>query len=172
MSNVFDHQHPHIAYLSVGSNLGDKLENCRNGVAALTRCPEIRLIDQSPVYRTDPVDYLDQDWFVNYAVKIETQLDPLSLLQHIKSIEQAAGRVPHAIRFGPRILDLDIILYDDIVQNDSRLTIPHPRMHKRRFVLKPICDIDPEIMHPVLQQKLLCLLENLDDAGQGIVEYK
>ena len=162
----------HIAYISVGSNLGHKLENCRNGVAALTRCPAIRLIEQSPIYRTEPVDYQDQDWFVNYAVKIETELDSFSLLNLLKSIEQEAGRVPHTIRFGPRVLDLDIILYDDIVQNDSRLTIPHPRMHKRRFVLKPICDIDPDIIHPVLQQKLLDLLENLADAGQGIVEYK
>ncbi len=162
----------HTAYLSVGSNLGHKLENCRNGVASLARCPDIRLIDQSPIYRTEPVDYQDQDWFVNYALKIETDLDPLSLLKLLKSIEQAAGRVPHAIRFGPRVLDLDIILYDDVVQNDSRLTIPHPRMHKRRFVLKPICDIDPDINHPVLQQKLLYLLENLAEAEQGIVEYK
>lgn len=162
----------HIAYLSVGSNLGHKLENCRNGVASLARCPDIRLIDQSPIYRTEPVDYQDQDWFVNYALKIETELDPLALLKLLKSIEQEAGRVPHAIRFGPRVLDLDIILYDDIVQNDARLTIPHPRMHKRRFVLKPICDIDPDINHPVLQQKLRYLLENLADTGQGIVEYK
>ena len=162
----------HIAYLSVGSNLGRKLKNCRNGVAALTRCTGIRLIRQSPVYRTEPVDYLDQDWFVNYAVKIQTQLDPLPLLNLLKSIEQKAGRVAHTVRFGPRVLDLDIILYDDIVQSDSRLTIPHPRMHKRRFVLKPICDIDPDITHPLLRQKLLYLLENLDDAGQGLVEYK
>jgi 2-amino-4-hydroxy-6-hydroxymethyldihydropteridine diphosphokinase len=162
----------HIAYISVGSNLGNKLENCRNGIASLTRCADIRLIEQSPIYRTEPVDYQDQDWFVNYAVKIETVLDPLSLLNLLKSIELEAGRVPHAIRFGPRVLDLDIILYDDVVQNDSRLTIPHPRMHKRRFVLKPICDIDPGISHPVLRQTMLDLLENLAQDGQGIIEYK
>lgn len=162
----------HISYISVGSNLGDKLENCRNGIASLTRSADIRLIDQSPIYRTEPVDYQDQDWFVNYAVKIETDLDPRSLLDFLKSIEQEAGRVPHAIRFGPRVLDLDLILYDDVVLNDSRLTIPHPRMHKRRFVLKPICDIDPDINHPVLQQTMLDLLENLDEDGQGIIEYK
>ncbi len=163
--------YPHIAYISVGSNLGHKLENCRNGIAALTRSADIEFIDQSPIYRTEPVDYQDQDWFVNYAVKIETVLDPLSLLNILKSIELEAGRVPQAIRFGPRVLDLDIILYDDVVQNDSRLTIPHPRMHKRRFVLKPICDIDPDINHPVLQQTMLDLLENLAEDGQGIIEY-
>jgi len=162
----------HTAFISVGSNLGHKLENCRNGVADLTSAPGIRLIDQSPVYRTEPVDYLDQDWFVNYAVKIETALDPHILLNLLKSIEQAVGRVPHAVRFGPRVLDLDIILYDDVVQNDAGLTIPHPRMHKRRFVLKPICDIDPDIKHPVLQQTMRDLLDNLAEEGQGIVEYK
>jgi 2-amino-4-hydroxy-6-hydroxymethyldihydropteridine diphosphokinase len=162
----------HIAYLSVGSNLGDKLENCRSGIAAMTRSANIRLIDQSPIYRTEPVDYRDQDWFVNYAVKIETDLDPISLLNILKSIEQKAGRVPHAVRFGPRVLDLDIIFYDDVVQNDSRLTIPHPRMHKRRFVLKPICDIDPDINHPVLQQSMRYLLKNIAPEGQGIIEYK
>ena len=160
----------HTAYISVGSNLGNKLDNCRNGIAALTENADIRLIDQSPIYRTEPVDYLDQDWFVNYAVKIETDLDPFAILALIYSIEHGAGRV-RDIRFGPRVLDLDIILYDDIVLNDSRLTIPHPRMHKRRFVLKPICDIDPDIVHPVLQQTMLALLENLDETEQRITEY-
>jgi len=172
MSKAPIHQNQHIAYLSVGSNLGNKLENCRNGIASLTCSADIRLIEQSSIYRTEPVDYQDQDWFVNYAVKIETVLDPLSLLNIIKSIELEVGRVPHAIRFGPRVLDLDIILYDDVVQNETRLTIPHPRMHKRRFVLKPICDIDPGISHPVLRQTMLELLENLAEDGQGIIEYK
>jgi len=172
MSKGLNHRHPHIAYLSVGSNLGHKLENCRSGIAALTHSTDIRLIDQSSIYRTDPVDYRDQDWFVNYVVKIETDLDPLSLLKFLKSIEHAAGRVRPAIRFGPRILDLDIILYDDAVLDESTLTIPHPRMHKRRFVLKPICDIDPDIKHPVLQQTMSFLLENLGEAEQGITEYK
>jgi 2-amino-4-hydroxy-6-hydroxymethyldihydropteridine diphosphokinase len=162
----------HIAYISVGSNLGHKLDNCRNGIAALTRTADIRFIDQSPIYRTEPVDYQDQDWFVNCVVKIETDLDPLSLLDFIKSIEHAAGRVQDTIRFGPRVLDLDIILYDDVVLDDSRLTIPHPRMHKRRFVLKPICDIDPDINHPVLQRTMLSLLENLDEKEQRISEYR
>ena len=162
----------HVVYISVGSNLGHKLENCRTGIAALTNSAQVRLIDQSPVYRTEPVDYQDQDWFVNYAVKIRTGLEPLDLLKLIHSIEHTAGRVRDSIRFGPRTLDLDIILFDDLVLEESNLTIPHPRMHKRRFVLKPICDIDPDINHPVLQQTMRSLLTNLDDAGQRIIEYK
>jgi 2-amino-4-hydroxy-6-hydroxymethyldihydropteridine diphosphokinase len=162
----------HTVYISVGSNQGNKLGNCRNGILNLARSAAIQLIDQSPVYRTEPVDYLEQDWFINYVVKLETKLEPLPLLDVIKSIEHAAGRIQDAIRFGPRILDLDIILYDDLVLADSRLAIPHPRMHQRRFVLKPICDIDPEIIHPVLKRTMSSLLRNLDEKGQRMTEYR
>ena len=162
---------PHIAFISVGSNLGDKLDNCCAGVSALTRSPDSGLLAQSPVYRTEPVDYLDQDWFINYVVKIETSLEAQALLKRIKSIEHTAGRARDAIRFGPRVLDLDILLFDQVVLEDAELTIPHPRMHKRRFVLKPICDIDPEINHPVLHLTMRSLLNALNDPAQVIAEY-
>ena len=162
---------PHTAYICVGSNLGDKLENCRRGVAELTRGGVCRLIAESPVYRTEPVDYQDQDWFVNYAVKIATDLEPLALLDKLKSIEYHAGRTGDVVRFGPRVLDLDIIFYDQRVMDHSRLVIPHPRMHKRRFVLKPVCDIDPHISHPVLGRTVQSLLADLDETGQRITEY-
>ena len=162
----------HIAYICVGSNLGDKLENCRGGIATLIRSGNTRLVDQSLIYRTEPVDYLDQDWFVNCVIKIETDLAPLSLLDILKSIERAAGRIRDAVRFGPRILDLDILLFDDLVLNLPTLTVPHPRMHKRRFVLKPICDIDPDINHPVLHRSMGSLLKDLDEEGQSIIEYR
>jgi len=164
--------YPHTAYISVGSNLGNKIENCRKGIAALTRSAKTRLVDQSSIYRTEPVGYLDQDWFVNYVVKIETESDPLALLAALKSIEREAGRVKNTIRYGPRILDLDIILYDDLVLEDPRLMIPHPRMHKRRFVLKPICDIDPDMDHPVLHRSMQSLLDDLAETGQRIWEYR
>ena len=162
----------HTAYISVGSNLGNKLENCRRGIAALTGTETSRLIDQSRVYQTEPVDYKDQDWFVNCAVKIETVLLPLALLDEIESIERAAGRIRDPVRYGPRILDLDIIFYEDLVMNHPRLVIPHPRMHKRRFVLKPICDIDPHIKHPVFHRNMHAMLEKLDEEGQRIIEYQ
>jgi 2-amino-4-hydroxy-6-hydroxymethyldihydropteridine diphosphokinase len=162
----------HIAYISIGSNLGQKDENCRSGIAALIRSGHTRLVDQSPLYQTEPVDYLDQEWFVNCVVKNETDLDPLNLLSILKSIERAAGRVKDSIRFGPRILDMDIILFDDLVMRAPTLTVPHPRMHKRRFVLKPMCDIDPDIHHPVLKRTMESLLRDLDEQGQRIVEYK
>ena len=142
------------------------------GVAELSRRETSRLVDQSPVYQTEPVDYIDQDWFVNYVVKIETVLEPLVLLDRLKSIEHHAGRKRDSIRFGPRFLDLDIIFYDEIVMDHPRLVIPHPRMHKRRFVLKPVCDIDPHINHPVLHRTMQSLLEDLDETGQRIAEYQ
>ncbi len=162
----------HIAYIGVGSNLGRKLENCRKGITALTCCGRCRLIDQSLVYQTEPVGYKDQDWFVNYVVKIETTLDPFSLLDTLKSIERNAGRTRDAVRFGPRVLDLDIILYDERVVDTLKLVIPHPRMHKRCFVLKPVCDIDPDIIHPVFHRTLQSLLEDLEAGDQRIAEYK
>jgi len=125
----------HTAYICVGSNLGSKLENCRQGIAELSRGEASRLVDQSPVYQTEPVDYKDQDWFVNYVVKIETVLQPLVLLDRLKSIEDAAGRTRDSVRFGPRVLDLDIVFYDDMVMDHPRLVIPHPRMHESLFVI-------------------------------------
>ncbi len=162
----------HIAYISVGSNIGNKLENCKKGVDALTKSGSATLKNQSPYYKTDPVDYLDQDWFINYVVKIETSLDPFELLTTLKKIQRDAGRIRDVIRFGPRILDMDIILFDNAVMNSPVLTIPHSRMHKRRFILKPICDIDPEIIHPVFKKNMKYLLDGLDDEEQGIAEYK
>ena len=161
----------HTAYICVGSNLGDKLDNCRRGVAGLTGDESTRLVDQSPVYQTEPVDYQDQDWFVNYAVKIETLLAPLDLLERLKSIERETGRTRNSIRFGPRVLDMDIIFYDELVMDHHLLVLPHPRMHKRRFVLQPLCDIDPHINHPVLQCTVQSLLDGLDETGQRITEF-
>lgn len=161
----------HTAYIGAGSNIGDKLLNCKNGIAALTRANKTVLKDRSKFYKTEPVHYKDQDWFVNWVVKIETTLDPFDLLNELNSIERDTGRVYNPIRFGPRTLDLDIILYDDLVKNSADLIIPHPRMHKRRFVLRPICDIDPKIVHPVLKKDMQYLLDILDENEQRIIEY-
>lgn len=162
----------HIAYISIGSNIGHKLENCKNSLTSLAESKTSVIKSRSPFYMTEPVDYINQDWFVNLVVKIETRLDPFRLLDKLKSIQSNAGRNHNAERFGPRILDLDIIMYDDFVINSPELIIPHPRMHKRRFVLKPICDIAPHIVHPVLKKDMQCLLDSLDDDGQMVRELK
>jgi 2-amino-4-hydroxy-6-hydroxymethyldihydropteridine diphosphokinase len=151
--------------------MGDKLANCRQGIVALSTSGASILKSQSPFYKTEPVDFLDQDWFINAVVKIETTLDPIQLLNTLKSIERRVGRVQDPVRYGPRILDLDIIFYDNLVLKTPQLVIPHPRMHKRCFVLKPICDIDPTIVHPVLKKDVQHLLDHLEEDGQGVIEY-
>ena len=161
----------HIAYISVGSNIGNKLENCQKGVAALISSGSIEILKHSQIYKTDPVDYTDQDWFINYVVKIQIVLDPFKLLSTLNAIQRRVGRIVDKIRFGPRVLDMDIILYDDLVIHSAKLIIPHPRMHKRRFVLKSICDIDPTIIHPILKKSMQFLLDQLDDNTQRVLEY-
>jgi 2-amino-4-hydroxy-6-hydroxymethyldihydropteridine diphosphokinase len=161
----------YTAYIGAGSNLGNKLLNCKNGITLLTKSGDAVLKDQSRFYKTEPVDYSAQDWFVNCVVKIETSLDPFALLHRLKSIERDIGRVADTVRFGPRILDLDILLLDGSVINSPQLVVPHPRMHKRRFVLRPICDIDSTIIHPILMKNMHSLLQMLDEKKQKVVEY-
>jgi len=159
----------HAVFISVGSNLGGKLDNCLNGIAALTDSGKSLIAAASRFFRTSPVDYTDQDWFVNAAVKISTTMEPLALLDELVAIQQQLGRKADTVRFGPRVLDLDILLYDDRVIRTPRLEIPHPRMHKRAFVLQPICDINPSITHPVLGQTVADLLSRLDDEDQRVI---
>jgi 2-amino-4-hydroxy-6-hydroxymethyldihydropteridine diphosphokinase len=162
----------HIVYISAGSNMGNRLQNCRQGISALTRSGKFRIIAQSRMYMTEPVGYKDQGWFINMVVKLETTNDPFELLDEIKRIQRAAGRKRDVIRFGPRVLDLDIIFFDDLVLDSDSLVLPHPRMHQRRFVLQPICDIDPTIVHPVLKKDMQSLLAGLGKDEQKVIEYK
>jgi 2-amino-4-hydroxy-6-hydroxymethyldihydropteridine diphosphokinase len=159
----------HLAFISIGSNMGDRVANCRGGIEALETLAETRLEGVSRLYETEPVDYLEQAWFVNAAARIETGLDPLQLLEALKGIERAAGKREGGIRFGPRPLDLDIILFDSVRIDTAHLVIPHPRMHQRRFVLRPICDIDPHVLHPSLKRSARQLLDDLsDEIGQEV----
>ena len=159
----------HIVYISVGSNIGNKLENCRNGIKATGDSVSSEILEVSHYYKTEPVDYTEQDWFVNAVVKIETTLDPFELLIGLKGIQHNAGRVMDKIRYGPRILDLDIIFYDNDVIKTSVLIIPHPRMHKRHFVLQPMCDIDPNFIHPKLKKSMKYLLKKVMNTKQEII---
>jgi len=162
----------HAVYISAGSNIGNRLLHCQNGIAGLRNSGMSTIKAQSRFYLTEPVGYTEQDWFINAVVKIETVLDPFQLLHELLSIQRNEGRTDNTIRFGPRILDLDILLYDDVVINSSRLVVPHPEMHKRRFVLCLICDIDSAIVHPVLKKTMYQLVADLDDKGQRIFHYK
>jgi 2-amino-4-hydroxy-6-hydroxymethyldihydropteridine diphosphokinase len=160
-----------VVYLSIGSNLGNRSENCRNGIDQVGRLVSTTLKKQSSLYETEPVGYTNQGWFLNAAVKIETMLNPSDLLQQLKVIELDSGRDYNQVRFGPRTLDLDILLYEDLVINSASLVIPHPRMHERRFVLKPLCEIDPSIVHPVLKKSVARLLCELGDSKQKVISY-
>lgn len=158
----------HVVYLSIGSNIGDLLDNCCQAIEALQSDPDIHVIERSPFYRTAPVDFLEQDWFLNAALKLQTAVPPIQLLKRIQAVQRHLGRKADTVRFGPRIIDLDIIFYGDLVFETTELILPHPRMHKRRFVLQPICDIDPTIIHPVLGVSVQELLNQLVIDDQGI----
>lgn len=162
----------HIAYLSVGSNLGDKLRNCRRALEALAADGAVRVQARSRVYRTEPVDYTEQEWFINQVVRVETELGPAALLDRLQEVQRRLGRTEPVVRFGPRVVDLDILLYDRLVLEGPRLSLPHPRMHRRRFVLKPLCDIGPDVVHPVLGRDVRTLLAELGEESQEVVELR
>jgi len=143
-------------YLSLGSNLGDRQANMQ---AAIDRFPAagIQLLRVSPVYETEPVDYLDQPSFLNLVVEVETELAPSDLLSQTAAIEKELGRVRN-IPKGPRTIDIDILFYDEAVIETPTLTIPHPRVAERRFVLVPLNDLEPNLRHPVTKQTVQELL--------------
>lgn len=134
-------------YLGLGSNMGDRQKELEFALDSLRNHPTITLAKVAPVIETDPVGYLEQDRFLNTVAEIETELDPYALLDALQQIEQEAGRV-RTVRWGPRTLDIDILLYDDLVLDDPDLTIPHPRMQEREFVLSPLAEIAPNLPVP------------------------
>ncbi|SLM30333.1 FolK [Desulfamplus magnetovallimortis] len=157
-------------YLSVGSNMGDKNGNCIKGIDLLDSMDGVSVVSVSSFYRTAPVDYTDQEWFVNAAIGVDTFLKPESLMFTLKQVEQNLGQYEKSVRFGPRIIDLDIILYGDLIFETEKVTLPHPRMHKRCFVLKPLCDIAPDAIHPVFRSTVKALLENIKNDPEQKVE--
>lgn len=139
------------AVLSIGSNKGDKPANLHLAIACLDTHEQIEVMAVSRFYKTQPQNFVDQDWFVNAAVKIRCRTsDPLALLNMLKQIESSMDKQGKSFRFGPRKIDLDIIYFDDRIMKTPEIEIPHPRMHERHFVLRPMCDIDPGAVHPVL----------------------
>ena len=151
---------PTIAYLGIGSNLGDKKANCRRAIELLEKSG--RVVRDSSLYCTEPMGYQEQDDFVNAVVEIETSLSPEALLDQCRSIEEDLGRV-RTIHWGPRTIDVDILLYGARMIETPELTIPHPQLHNRRFVLVPLCEIAPQALHPKLQKTAAGLLLELQD---------
>jgi len=157
------------AYISTGSNMGDKLENCRKALAALNRTDTVEIESISRFYFTEPMEYSGQPWFVNAAAKIRTSLTPADLLAVLKLFEVEYGRVDSGVRFGPRPLDFDIIFYNDLIIETPQLIVPHPRMHHREFVLRPISDLAPELIHPIFNKSIRELLDGLSMQNQQCI---
>jgi 2-amino-4-hydroxy-6-hydroxymethyldihydropteridine diphosphokinase len=135
----------HIVYLALGSNLDNRLANLKQAVAVLS--PQMEVKAKSHVYETLPWGYEDQPRFLNQVIKAKTYLEPEPLLKHIKRLEVTLGRKT-SFQNGPRLIDIDILFYDDLILNTPSLVIPHPRLHERGFVLLPLMDIDPDLVHP------------------------
>jgi 2-amino-4-hydroxy-6-hydroxymethyldihydropteridine diphosphokinase len=152
----------HTVYLALGTNLGNRLANLKAARAALT--PQMDLKAQSQIYETPPWGFTEQDKFLNQVLKVETYLEPEALLKHLKRLEVALGRVP-SFENGPRLIDMDILFFDDLVMDTPELTIPHPRLHERAFVLVPLNDIAPDLVHPEFRktvQELLSAVNQTD----------
>jgi 2-amino-4-hydroxy-6-hydroxymethyldihydropteridine diphosphokinase len=153
-----------IVYLGLGSNLGNKLANLEEARHRLQEAG-MSILGVSPVYKTEPVDFHDQDWFFNQAVSLRTILEPEQLLRICKGIEKAMGREPTFPK-GPRLIDLDILLYMDRVIHEAALIIPHPSMAERRFVLVPLADIAADLIHPQLRVTIRQLLSQCQDKAR------
>lgn len=149
-------------YIGVGSNVGNKKDNFLEALSRLSKLPDTKILKESSLYESEPLGDAT-DWYVNGAIEIETKFKPDMLLKKFKNIERAMGRKKVRKRWGSRIIDLDILLYDGLVLKKKNLQIPHPEMPKRKFVLIPLSEIAPQVIHPELGVTISELLINVKD---------
>jgi len=148
-------------YIGLGSNLGDRLANIKKAIE-LMRKEGIEIIDESSTYETEPFGYKEQGWFLNSVVKGKTELSPSRLWKSLEKIEKSMGR-EREVKWGPRIIDLDLLFYGNRMLNGKQLQVPHPELHKRKFVLVPLAEVAPKLVHPVFKKTISELLTDLRD---------
>jgi 2-amino-4-hydroxy-6-hydroxymethyldihydropteridine diphosphokinase len=153
-------------YLSLGSNLGDRVRNIRKALKSLDESG-VRIRRVSSFYKTEPVDFRPQPWFVNCVAEAETDLMPLQLLKAVKSVERSLGR-RNGIPKGPRPIDIDILLYENVTVRSRAVTIPHQRLSERRFVLIPLRELAAHVRHPVTRRTVAEMLEETPDTSQVV----
>jgi 2-amino-4-hydroxy-6-hydroxymethyldihydropteridine diphosphokinase len=154
-----------ICFIGVGSNLNNPVEQCMEAFHRLSLVSGIKVLRRSSLYRTEPVGFSEQDWFINAVVEIRTTLSPCQLLDSLHKIEETMGRV-RGPKWGPRAIDLDILLYGQEVIQEEGLRIPHPELHKRRFVLEPLCELAAYVIHPAFGVSMHGLKDRLNDENK------
>jgi len=154
---------PHRVHIGIGSNLGDRRANTAEAIEKVSKLPATRVVRASSLYESEPLGNA-KTWFVNSVIEVETDLGPEVLLKKLKAIEEAMGRKRvKGKRWGSRIIDLDILLFDEDIIDKRTLKIPHPEMHKRRFVLLPLAELAPQVVHPQLGQTVSTMLATVKD---------
>jgi 2-amino-4-hydroxy-6-hydroxymethyldihydropteridine diphosphokinase len=159
------------AFIGIGSNQGDAFSNCTVAIDRICASQKTRLLKQSSYYRTEPWGYREQDDFINLVIKVQTSYRVLDLLDFLQSIERGLERVKTK-PWGPRTIDLDILFYNKDIFTSPRLTIPHPHIGNRGFVLIPLEEIDPYLVHPVYRKTIAQLLDSLDDSSRVTKLYR
>lgn len=156
-----------MVYLGLGSNIGDKKKYIESAVSRIQEIIGTKIIRSSLLYKTEPWGIKKQDYFLNSVIEIETGLKPVELLKALKDIETAAGREKRR-KWHEREIDIDILFYGSIVYENDLVRIPHPELHKRNFVLVPMCELNPDFVHPVLKKNMLELLDESEDSSEVI----
>jgi len=155
----------HTAYIGIGSNLGTPGRNCIEAIEKISTNDDIKIISKSSFYQTAPIGHIEQGWFVNSVIKVNTQLNPKELLAVLLTIESEMGRIRKE-KWGPRLIDLDLLLYGNLILNQEGIILPHPEIQKRKFVLVPLNEVAENLIHPIQKKTIKTLLQELSDDAE------